>query len=56
MNGLMSSFIELSLYELTHIRDVLISIKEGELADDVAGDINDALDIIDSVMKSHNRG
>lgn len=56
MNGLKSSFIELSLYELTHIRNVLMSIKEGELAEDVAGDIDDALDIIDSVMKSHDRG
>jgi hypothetical protein len=33
-----------------------MSIKEGELAEDVAGDIDDALDIIDSVIKSHDRG
>lgn len=50
----MNNLIELTVYELTHIRDVLISIKEGELAEDVAGDIDDALDIINSVLKKRD--
>lgn len=51
----MNNLIELTVYELTHIRDVLTSIKEGELAEDVAGDIDDALDIINSVLKTREK-
>ena len=51
MNGLMSDNVyHVTRMELIHIKDVLLNILEGASVEDVAGDIEEAIEIIDSLL------
>lgn len=58
MNGSTSnrSLVELSLGELIHIKDVLLSVLDRSPLDDIHEEIEESLEIIDSVMYFYYNG
>lgn len=50
MSGLMNNVIELSRMELIFLKDVLISVKEHTAYDDMIGELEEAIDLLDNVL------
>lgn len=50
MSGLMNNVVELSRMELIFLKDVLISVKEHTAYDDMIDELEDAIDMLDTVL------
>ncbi len=56
MSGLMNNVVELSRLELVFLKDVFISVREHTDYDDMIDELEEAIDLIDTVlyMENHN--
>lgn len=50
MSGLMNNVVELSRMELIFLKDVLISVKEHTAYDDMIDELDEAVDMLDTVL------
>lgn len=50
----MNEMIELSVYELTHIRNVLTAMQEGVPIEDIPEDVTDAVAMINAALKQRD--
>lgn len=55
MSGLLSNVLDISRGELIHIKDVLVTVSEGASVEDVAGDIQEAIEIVDSILYNEEK-